>query len=307
MLVSTMTVRARNSDRSRGHRLHKPGVAGSSPAAATSVNISHEPAEEYHLWPETSCSQLKELRSSPLAFYFRHMARTSPPKSGDALAFGSLLHLWAELTDKVFWKRAVVAPESVCTATGTIGAKGKEWVKTIDPASIPISIADAEKLRPQTRQILRNKAARELLESCVDREFNVRWEWDGHKVRCRVDGATANCFYDLKTTRDKEPLRTFHSSVWEYGYHLQAAMYGSAAVAAGWPAHRMVFIVTSTVFPYVCECVRLPEPLMEIGRRECLSLLDELQQRLEWDCWEPSSYGEVHELWCPKYMLKGGR
>lgn len=300
-----VTVRDDFSGRSAGYRLHKPGVVGSSPTAATSARVSKEPSEEYHLWPETSCSQLKELRSSSLAFYLRHVARTAPPKSGDALSFGTLLHLWAELTDTVFWERAIVAPESVCTATGAIGAKGKEWAKTLDPLSIPLSIADADKLKPQTRQILRNRAARRLLEEATDREFNIRWQWHGHKVRCRVDGATVNEFYDLKTTRDADPLRTFHHSVGEYGYHLQAAMYGSAAVAAGWPEHRMVFIVTSTVFPFTCECVRLPEPLMEAGRRQCLALLDELQQRLEWDCWEPSSYGEVHELKCPKYMLKG--
>ena len=244
-----MTVRAIASGRASGRRLHKPGVAGSSPAAASSVIVSHEPAEEYHLWKEVSCSQLKELRSSPLAFYFRHVARETPPKSGEALAYGSLLHLWAELTDAEFWKRAAVAPASVCTTAGAIGAKGKDWAKTLDPAAIPISPADAEKLRPQTREVLKNKASRELLENAVDREFNVRWEWDGHKVRCRVDGATESCFYDLKTTRDKDPLESFQWSVRDYGYHLQAAMYGSAAVAAGWPEHRMVFIVTSTTFP----------------------------------------------------------
>ena len=301
-----MTVRQELSGRRSVPRLHKPGVAGSSPAAATSVIISHEPAEEYHLWRETSCSQLKELRRSSLAFYLRHVLREAPPKSGDALSYGSLLHLWAELTDTVFWERAVVAPETVCTAAGAIGAKGKEWIKTLDPLAIPVSIADAAKLRPQTRQILANKAARELLESTVDREFNIRWEWDGHKVRCRVDGATSDCFYDLKTTRDENPLATFASSVWEFGYHLQAAMYGSAAVAAGWPEHRMVFIATSTVWPYRCECVVLPHDLMEVGRQECLALLNELQQRLEWDCWHPSSYGEVHELKCPAWMTKKG-
>ena len=301
-----MTVRTSVSDRSSSSRLHKPGVGGSSPPAATSVHISHEPAEVYHLWKETSCSQLKELRSSPWAFYLRHVVREAPPKSGDALAYGSLLHLWAELTDTVFWQRAAIAPESVCTQAGAIGAKGKEWIKTLDPTAIPISIADSEKLRPQTRQILSNRAARGLLDTAVDREFNVRWTWNGHKVRCRVDGATATTFFDLKTTRDASPLKTFHRSVWDYGYHLQAAMYGSAAEACGWPAHRMVFITTSTVWPFECQCVVLPERVMEQGRRECLALLHELQQRLEWDCWNPATYGEVHELDCPKWMSKGG-
>jgi len=80
------------------HRLHKPGVAGSSPAAATcndSVQICHTPAHIYHGWRERiSASQLKALALSPVEYYHRHIEGAIPPKTSAAMEFGTLLHLW---------------------------------------------------------------------------------------------------------------------------------------------------------------------------------------------------------------------
>jgi hypothetical protein len=288
------------------HRLHKPGVVGSSPTAATfvndSVSIDHCPSEEYHGRPEVSCSQLKELASSPLAFYLRHIRRVAPPKSGDSLSYGTLLHLWAEVGEQDFWQRAAIAPASVATSAGQLGKASEEWAKTLAADAIPVSPADAEKLRLQTEQILLNDAARECIEQSIDREFNVRWVWNGHAMRCRCDGATSSYWYDFKTTRDYKPLDSFWRSVSDYGYELQAAVYESAAVAAGWPRHGLRFIVTSTVWPHHCEVVTLPEAVVQRGRKKALALLAELQQRREWDSWLPSTYGRVHELECPKFM-----
>jgi hypothetical protein len=292
-----------------GTRLHKPGVAGSSPAAASAISdcvIDHCPSEEYHARPEVSCSQLKELAHSPVAFYLRYVAGIAPPKSSDALSFGSLLHLWAEIGEEEFWGRVAVAPENVLTATGQFGKAAKEWQASLPASVIPLSPSDREKLWHQTRQILANDAARAAIELSVDREFNIRWSWQGHACRCRVDGATEQYFYDFKTTRDENPKATFWSSVRSFGYDLQAAMYAAAAVAAGWPPHRMVFIITSTAWPYHCHVARLPEAVIARGRRRCLALLQELQTRREWDSWTPAEYGEIHELYCPRFMLEEG-
>lgn len=291
------------------HRLHKPGAAGSSPAAASSFNavIDHCPAEEYHRRKAVSCSQLKELAHSPVGFYARNILGIAPPKSSEALSYGTLLHLWGELRDELFWPRVRVAAAEVLTATGQFGKTAKEWQAGLPPDAIPLSPADHKKLWDQTRQILDNDAARRLIiDESVDREFNIGWQWQGHDCRCRVDGATAEVFYDFKTTSDVDPQYTFHSSVKKWRYDLQAAMYAAAAVAAGWPAHSMVFIITSTVWPYHCHVARLPEAVVAKGRRRCLALLNELQHRMEWDSWRPADYGQIHELFCPRYMLQEG-
>jgi hypothetical protein len=37
----------------------------------------------------------------------------------------------------------------------------------------------------------------------------------------------------------------------------------------------------------------------------CVRLLNELQARREWDCWDRFQKEGVHEFACPEYLLKG--
>lgn len=261
--------------------------------------VCHTSAKVYHNWPQVSCSQLKSLRDSSTAFYQKHESKIAEQMSSRALAFGTILHDWHELGADEFWRKAKVAPEHLCTATGVFGAKTKEWLADLDPETIPLSVADDKQLRLQTTEILKNRAAVKLLENSVDKEFNVRWNWGNHACRCRVDGATAETFYDLKTTREKNILKDFGRAVDTFGYHLQAAYYGEAAQAMQWTDAPMQFVVTSTVFPYHCEVVVLPPHVMEEGRRECRRLLNELEGRRSFGQWVPSTYGTVHQLRCP--------
>ena len=269
------------------------------------ADMCHTEAEKYHSWPEASCSQLKSLRDSSLAFYHRHENKQAVQPSTRSLAFGTILHLWAELTADEFWKRAVIAPANLCTAAGVFGAKTKDWIDDLDPEAIALSVADEKQLKFQTQQILKNKAAVKLLDNTVDREFNVRWQWGRHRCRCRVDGATAQSFYDLKTTRVKNILADFGREVDKFGYHLQAAYYGQAALAMHWTDQPMQFICTSTTYPHHCEVVVLPPHVLEEGQRQCKTLLEELDGRREFDEWTPGTYGQVHQLRCPTIRRKG--
>ena len=288
------------------HRLHKPGVTGSSPVAASTHSVCHTPAETYHGWPEVSCSQLKALRESPLAFYYRFIARTAPPHKSDALAYGTLLHSWAEIGESDFWPKVVVAPDTLVTATGAFAKKADEWLQNLEPGLIPISPADHAKLRAQTNRLLDNPDVVAILEARTDAEFNIRTTWSGHAVRCRVDGCTPDFFFDWKTTRDLNPMRDWWRSAKQFGYHLQSAFYQHCAEVAGWPRHRMRFIVTSTVFPYDCAVGVLPEEWCDAGRKQCLRLLDELRTRIDFDQWTNVNRStEVQEFPFPAYALKG--
>jgi hypothetical protein len=245
------------------------------------------------------------LRESPVEYYWRKIARNAPPRKSDALDYGTLLHSWAEIGESDFWPRVVVAPDSCVTATGALSKKADEWLKNLEPSAIAISPADHDKLRAQTKALLDNPEVRRIIEARIDAEFNITWNWNGHACRCRCDGATPDFLFDWKTTRDKSPLRTWWRSVIDFGYHLQSAMYQNAATAAGWPDSRMQFVVTSTVWPYECAVVVLPERLIERGRQECLRLLDELQMRLDLDQWHRLDSHGVCELSCPEWAMKG--
>lgn len=288
------------------HRLHKPGVTGSSPVAASEIEIDHEPAEVHHGRPGVSTSQLKLLRESPAAFYDRFISKS--PQGGyssDALAYGTLLHLWAEVGERQFWPRVVRPVDTLVTAAGAFNANGKKWLTTLEPDQIPLAPADEAKLRPQTQRLLGCPAVLEILADVQDVEFNVQWKWNGHACRGRVDGRTSRFLFDWKSTRDKHPSQQWWRSAMEFGYHLQAAMYQHAGSLAGWPDEPLRFIVTSTVYPYDC-CVRwLPQQVVEHGKRECLRLLDELLMRRDFDMWESLDSQSASELYFPAYALKG--
>lgn len=260
------------------------------------VTIDRQPAEEYHRSAGISCSQLKEFANSPLGYYLRHIAGTAPPKNSPALRAGTLLHLRHELGDEQWHDSLEMAPESAITATGALSKKGQEWLDGLPPDRVGVTPAELEQVEAQWQGILRNAAAAEIFEKRIDAEFNIRWTLNGHQMRCRCDGATEEFWYDLKTTRDLYPLKQFRSSVQQWGYDLQSAVYEDAAVAAGWPDHRLVFVVISTLFPHHCHVVTLPAAVVRRARDRVLRYLDEMRDRTEWDHWLPEDYGQMTEL-----------
>ena len=262
-------------------------------------------AETYHGWPETSCSMLKALRESPIAFYWRHIAKAAPPKQSGSLSYGTLLHIWGEIGDKPFWSQAKTIPIELCTATGAVAKKAKSWVEDQGPDAIIISPSDEKKLRHQTEALLRNPEVRKILSQTIDTEFNIRWLWEGSPCRSRVDGMTEESFYDWKTCRDENPIATWYKSCLKWGYDMQSAMYQNAAIAVDYPSTRMQFIVTSTLWPYENAVVVLPYEVLQQGYTKCMNLLEELQSRKEWDCWERYEAQGVTELAFPAYLLKG--
>lgn len=296
-------------------RLHKPVVVGSSPTAASEENELHDPSQygdgvhvchteaaTYHKWPEPSASHLKALASSPVEYYERFVEPTSLFEENAAMAYGTLLHLWGEVGEEDFWPRTVEPDAKYVTATGALNVAGREWAKEQGESAIVISPADRKKLRAQTLQILANSASAELLESAVDKEFNVRFSMNGHRVRCRCDGATPSVWYDIKTTREKYPLATFHRAVRDFHYDIQAAVYLAAALEIGYEPHSMRFICTSTTYPYLCEVAYLPQSVVDRATETCHQLLEELAARKETNHWLPTTYGQVHELWVPQSM-----
>lgn len=216
--------------------------------------------------------------------------------------YGEKLHLWHELTDPVFWDRVELADEKNVTATGNLSKQGQEWLAGLAPGKIGLAPAIRDRLWNQTRGIFANEAAVTTIRNRVDTEFCLQWDWDGHPMRCRIDGATERFFYDLKTTSDQNPKENFWRAAKDFQYDLQAAVYENAAEAAGWEPHPLVFIVTSTVWPYLCHVGTLPREVTALARDRAIRLLDEIRTRREWNSWLPSDYGQIEEFWCPNFM-----
>jgi hypothetical protein len=267
--------------------------------------VCHTEARKYHRWSEISCSQLKLLARSPLRFYHRYVERVSGETYSSALTYGTLLHAYFELGTEEFYRQAQRPDPSLLTKSGSLSVKGQSWAMDLPKDAFILTPDDEKKLKHQVSRLMELEPVREILAARTDAEFNVRFNWGGHACRSRVDGATPSFFYDWKTTRVEDPLNEFARHAVDLGYHMQAAMYEAARLAMGHPRSRMVFIVTSTAYPHECCCVRLPHDLIELGRQQCLRLLDELKCRQEWGFWHRYETQEISELKVPAYLMKG--
>lgn len=273
--------------------------------------VTHAPAAAYHKWPQISASNLKDFEASPWIYYQREITGEAAPKTGEALTHGTLVHDLHEALDipscdpSAFFATVEIAPSEFETATGNLSKKGEEWLKSLPPGMRGMTQATADKIRRAFDQMMLNPAVGDLFSHRVDAEFCVVGKINGHDCRCRSDGATEWCWYDLKTTSDARPLETFHSSVRQYKYDLQAAFYEALAEQAGWPPFSLHFVITQTVYPFHAHVVTLPRAVTDRARQRVDRLLDDLAQRREWGSWLPSDYGSVTELVCPQFM-KGG-
>ena len=291
-----------------GHRLHKPGVAGSSPAAATLSH--HEPISSYHSDREWwSKSQLWTLHSQgPADFYARYLSDHTE-LYGDSEAFkkGTLVHEWAEQGSVAWFSRVVEIPDSALGAGGR-RTKATDQFEAETLASKPNAILlKKDELDAYSRQfdsLLRCKAFRQLTEETVAREFSVRWvDVSGVKLKCRPDAVTDSVCWDLKTTREIKPQESFWKSVVDFGYGFQQVLYLMGLEQAGLGIKDFVFVVTSTVAPYRCVAVTLPARLIAKAKAQVRETIANLQARLELNEWLPEGSDQVSELYVPeRYM-----
>ena len=291
-------------------RLHKPGVAGSSPAAATTFVLG-ESNSEYHsdkAW--FSKSQLWDLVDrGPEVFFARHIAATDKHSlDTPSIARGRHVHLWSELGPDAFWNLVVEIPESALGAGGRRTKATEEFEKTLAPNAIPLKKDEIASYKQQFARMMANEAFRELTEATTHREASIRWrDVSGLPLKCRPDALTPKVCWDIKTTSEVKPLTTFWKSVVDYGYGFQAVHYLAGCRAAGLEVEEFVFLVTSTVFPYRCHAVRLPQRLLARAEVQLRRTIAEVQMRIEFDHWEPADSGRVTELFVPERYMEEER
>jgi len=272
----------------------------------TSV-VFGEPNAVYHAdTAHWSNSQITTFRSDgPAEFFRRHVARDTVSPSNGGMRRGTHVHLWAEIGYEAFAARLSLAPDEYTTAAGALSARAKPWLDTLPADAIPMTRQEADGLLAQCRAIEEEPVARALLERVEWREFSVRWTDDhGHMLRCRPDMATPEVWADLKSTREARPLDTWWKSARSYRYAQQAALYGLGARQCHWPPHSLHFIVTSSVPPYRCHVVTLPERWVQREHDALMRTLDEIERRRSLDCWLDDEHGRVVELRVPRSVIE---
>jgi hypothetical protein len=287
--------------------LHKPGVAGSSPAAATdSVCVRFdEDILTYHLdkkW--LGSSDLKVGEESPPLFHERVDLGVNAASDSAALELGKLWHTLRELGDDQFAERVTVAPDSMITQSGALSTRqeAKDWLAS-QAGKIVVTPVQADTLGKMRERFLENEAAVRLDQTVTLKEVSIRWvSTAGVQVKCRPDAiCEGGVLVDWKSTKEQYPLRTFSHAVTRYGYGLSAALYEQGCVLAGLADPPMVFVVTSTVSPYETQVLHLPPAYMDWCRRRLDTVLEDIARRRRDGDWLPVGYGRVNEITMPGF------
>ena len=215
-----------------------------------------------------------------------------------ATSFGSIVDSAVECEMRgVDWRGSIaVPPSSVLAADGSRRGKAyTEWKATLPKGGYECSESDFFKVADIVASIREHKAANALLEASTHSQYSVFWTRpDGHAIKARADGCTANEWFDLKTTSSE--WRDLKWSFLRFGYDWQASWYGDAARVSGWGDFVFKFICVQTFAPFNVRVVTLPQDVIDRAADEITRTLDIIRDRREKQCYVSDEYHTVQEL-----------
>lgn len=234
----------------------------------------------YHAFPAISNSGLGKIRRSPA-----HYKYGEGKEATDALIFGRAFHS-AIGTPADFEKDFVTWEGDRRTTAGKeayaklVEKHGENLIKTADLTAI-LAMRGA---------LMENPVAKSLMDMAGEPELSILWDCEGVLAKSRIDKYVAKdgLLVDWKTTRNAHP-EAFAKSVYQYGYHRQAAFYLWAARAMGLKADRFLFVAIEKEPPYGNGVYELSDAALRSGLAEVIDLIGVYKTCLETNTWP--SYG----------------
>lgn len=234
---------------------------------------------EYHADPAISKSGLDEVNRSPLHYWTRYLdPNREPRKETPALAFGTAVHC-AILEPDRFVTDYIKAPKfdrrtnagKAAAAEFEAANAGRLWLDGTDYDAC-LRVRDAMRDHPAVAHLLRGGKRERSLFWTDELLTNDVADDPLPAVQCKARpdwlADDYSIIADVKTTDDARSA-AFSRSIWNYRYHVQAALYldGVRAVTAELP-RLFVFIVVEKEPPYACAVYYADEGMIEQGRRE---------------------------------------
>jgi hypothetical protein len=247
---------------------------------------------QYDAMGAVNWSTLKHLSRSPA--HYRAALEWVPDK--DSLKVGRAIHLSVFEPEKYGSEVVVWGTEEEQKVR-----RGKVWdAFAAKHAGKEILTADEAELARNVGRAVRTEAtARKYVEGGVG-EVSILWSQDGIEMKSRLDFlAHCKAIVDLKTTLDASP-EGFAKESWRYRYHVQAALYSDAHHAATGERWPVVLVAAEKSSPWLVQCYRVPEAMLEAGRREYRSLLEQLAWCRSQNEWPGYASAEM-DLMAPRW------
>lgn len=226
-------------------------------------------ALDYHRWPGASQSRLKILRDQSPAHL--KWAMEHPEEPTDAMRLGAAVHTCV-LEPERFASLYVRAPEGDGRTKAVKDERAKLAAER--PEAIILRREDYDTCQAIRRSVAEHPLTKHLLNG--DREASAVWTDPETGVLCRgrFDALArgVGAITDLKTANDASPHR-FPLSVYQLGYHIQAAHYLSGARTLGIPCDSFSIVAVEKEPPFAVAVYQLNAAAIHDGERERQVLL----------------------------------
>lgn len=255
---------------------------------------------DYHALPYASASRLISMRRTPAHAYHRMMT----PIDSKSLKLGSAIHC-AILLPETFKQRYYVLPE--LNLRTTKGKEERDLACQNFGDRYVLTQEEAETCKRMAANAWNHPVIAPILKSLTHTETSLIWDDNVNLVRCkaRLDGycPELNAIVDLKTTRDAS-REGFQKSIYDYGYHIQAANYlrGAELAGLGTP-DRFIFICLENEEPNLVAIYKLDDEAIDNGFIKLNELLVKWEQCTSTGIW-PGYSDKIERISLPNWILK---
>lgn len=248
--------------------------------------------EEYDAIKAMNNSRLSEGMRS-MAHLKASMEGRSTKEDSGALSFGRAYHCLV-LEPDVFWKSYAPSPAGN-NKDGSASASTKEgkaaWAAWNEEHVGKEAVATYEwqTMMAMSECIKAHPAAAKLLAHAHDTEVAVLWNdvETAEPMKCRTDILTHDreMVIDLKTTKCGS-ASAFEKSIFEYGYHRQAAMTCDGVHAVTQAVYPGFYIIAQEkTRPYLVSVFLIEDEALDYGRFEYTRLLKAYAEAVFNDDW----------------------
>lgn len=215
------------------------------------ANVNNQTTMEYHENHEYwSKSFLNQFRKSPLhAWHYMHARKEATA----AMRFGTMYHAFIDGT----YQGRYVCDYEKCQEIGGASPRAtklyKEWVA--EQTCEIVTVTEHEQVVAMIAQLRKNEIVQKINAFDLVQEQPFYAEIDGYKIKCKPDGMQLfrgkdkqHLLIDWKTT---DKLEYIESTIYKYGYEVQAAMYSEIiSLLHGGNETNFMFIFQEKTPPY---------------------------------------------------------
>ena len=257
---------------------------------AAGLVLTGMPEQAYHSHESISKSGLDLVNKSPA-----HYHNAPPREATRTMEIGSATHA-ALLEPERFEQEWVIVDVK--------DKRQKEWKAAVAEFGSDRVLTESEcaDIRSMQNAIRASHEACQLIDRATHFEASAFAEDPdtGVLVRCRYD-LIGPGLVDLKTSKDAR-YDPFSRSVWDYRYHVQAALYSDIWSWLTGDHEPFQFIAVEPGFPHTVAVYTLDDDALEQGRREYRSNLNTYALCLESGHW-PKYEPEYNVLSLPGWVM----